>query len=137
MVMNALVDGVMSYQNKSMKQVQPATEAQVQVPEKNEQEAVSVKAADPSEKNSGESNKENAKENSPNMDALKKAVDQINKGAHSVEAQYGIHKETNRITIKIIDKETKKMIKEFPPEKTLDMIAKAWEIAGLLVDEKC
>ena len=39
-------------------------------------------------------------------------------------------------TIKIIDKETREVIKEFPPEKTLDMIAKVWELAGLLVDEK-
>ena len=28
------------------------------------------------------------------------------------------------------------MIREFPPEETLDMIAKAWELAGILVDEK-
>ena len=35
-----------------------------------------------------------------------------------------------------INKESKEVIKEFPPEKTLDMIAKVWEIAGLLVDEK-
>ena len=27
-------------------------------------------------------------------------------------------------------------IKEYPPEETLDMIAKVWEIAGILVDEK-
>ena len=35
-----------------------------------------------------------------------------------------------------VDKDTKKVVKEFPPEKTLDMIAKVWEMAGLLVDEK-
>ena len=51
-------------------------------------------------------------------------------------AQYGIHEATNRVTIKIVDKTTKKVIKEFPPEETLDMIAKAWELAGLMVDEK-
>ena len=32
--------------------------------------------------------------------------------------------------------ETKEVIKEFPPEKTLDMIAKVWEMAGIMVDEK-
>ena len=42
----------------------------------------------------------------------------------------------NRVTIKIIDKTTKEVIKEYPPEETLDMIAKVWEIAGILVDEK-
>ena len=47
-----------------------------------------------------------------------------------------MHEKTNRITIKIVDKETKEIIKEFPPEKTLDMIAKVWEVAGLMVDEK-
>ena len=31
---------------------------------------------------------------------------------------------------------TEEVIKEFPPEKTLDMIAKVWEMAGLMVDEK-
>ena len=37
---------------------------------------------------------------------------------------------------KIVDKETKKVIKELPPEKTLDMIAKVWDMAGILVDER-
>ena len=55
--------------------------------------------------------------------------------SHS-EAVFGIHEETNRVTIKIVDKDTKEVIKELPPEKTLDMIAKAWELAGILVDEK-
>ncbi len=42
----------------------------------------------------------------------------------------------NRVTIKVVDKQTKEILKEYPPEKTLDMIAKVWELAGLLVDEK-
>lgn len=67
---------------------------------------------------------------------IKKAVEDINKRAVNSEAIFGIHEATNRVTIKIVDKDTKKVIKEFPPEKTLDMIAKAWEIAGLMVDEK-
>jgi flagellar protein FlaG len=67
---------------------------------------------------------------------LKKAVETINKNLPNSEVAFGIHEKTNRITIKIIDKETKEVIKELPPEKTLDMIAKAWELAGLLVDER-
>lgn len=68
---------------------------------------------------------------------IKKAVEMLNKNmmSHS-EAVFGIHEATNRVTIKIIDKDTKKVIKELPPEKTLDMIAKVWEMAGILVDEK-
>ena len=77
------------------------------------------------------------KQNEKNMQ-LKKAVDDINNSAlaDQSEAVFGIHEKTNRVTIKIIDKKTKEVIKEFPPEKTLDMIAKVWEMAGLMVDEK-
>ena len=67
---------------------------------------------------------------------IKKAVDEINKKVQNSEAIFGIHDATNRVTIKIIDKDTKKVLKEYPPEKTLDMIAKVWEVAGLLVDQK-
>lgn len=67
---------------------------------------------------------------------IKKAVDDINKKSSNSEAIFGIHEATNRVTIKIVDKTTKDVIKEFPPEKTLDMIAKVWEMAGLMVDEK-
>lgn len=69
-------------------------------------------------------------------EALKKAVEEINKRVPNSEAVFGIHEETNRVTIKIVDKDSKEVIKEYPPEKTLDMIAKVWELAGLLVDEK-
>lgn len=69
-------------------------------------------------------------------DRIKKAVENINKRSANTEAIFGIHEGTNRVTIKIIDKESKKVVKEFPPEKTLDMIEKVWEMAGLMVDEK-
>ncbi len=75
-------------------------------------------------------------EQEPSQDKIKKAVEQLNKSMTNSEAVFGIHEETNRVTIKIVDKDTKEVIKELPPEKTLDMIAKAWELAGLLVDEK-
>lgn len=71
-----------------------------------------------------------------NQDKIKKAVEQLNKNMNNSEAIFGIHEGTNRVTIKIVDKDTKKVIKELPPEKTLDMIAKVWEMAGIMVDEK-
>ncbi len=72
----------------------------------------------------------------PSNEQIRKAVEQMNKKMTHSEAVFGIHEETNRVTIKIVDKDTEEVIKEFPPEKTLDMIAKVWELAGLLVDEK-
>lgn len=68
---------------------------------------------------------------------IKKAISEMTKRAQSnTEAIFGIHEKTNRVTIKMVDKDTKKVIKEFPPDETLDMIAKVWEIAGIMVDEK-
>lgn len=68
---------------------------------------------------------------------IRQAVEKINKEAqNNGEAVFGIHDETNRVTIKIVDKKTKEVIKEFPPEKTLDMIARVWEMAGIMIDER-
>ena len=80
---------------------------------------------------------EQSGEQQASNEQIKKAVEQLNKKllANS-EAIFGIHEATNRVTIKIVDKSTKEVIREIPPEKTLDMIAKVWEIAGILVDEK-
>lgn len=67
---------------------------------------------------------------------IRKAVETLNKKMSNSEAVFGIHEDTNRVTIKIVDKSTKEVIKELPPEKTLDMIARVWEMAGILVDER-
>ena len=67
---------------------------------------------------------------------VRKAVESLNRKLSNSEAVFGIHEDTNRVTIKIVDKNTKEVIKELPPEKTLDMIARVWEMAGILIDEK-
>lgn len=94
-------------------------------------------------KNTSDADKADAAEKDENADRktgsgkeIRKAVDEINKKAVNSEAIFGIHEKTNRVMIKIIDKDSKKVLKEYPPEKTLDMIAKVWEMAGLMVDEK-
>lgn len=74
----------------------------------------------------------------PNEKQVKAAVDGVNSKLKMTKTrcEFSVHESTNRISIKIIDKETDELIREVPPEKTLEMIEKAWEIAGLLVDEK-
>lgn len=72
----------------------------------------------------------------PTNEQIRKAVEQLNKKMGNSEAIFGIHEATNRVTIKIVDKDTKEVVKELPPEKTLDMIARVWDMAGILVDEK-
>ena len=87
---------------------------------------------------SGEGSGGNPQQGSPEAQQaqIKKAVEEINRRANNSEAVFGVHEGTNRVTIKIVDKQTKEVIKEFPPDKTLDMIARVWEMAGLMVDEK-
>lgn len=81
-------------------------------------------------------NESNPQDDAKNFENIKKAVENLNKSMKNTSAIYGIHDGTNRVTIKIVDKQTKEVIKELPPEKTLDMITKVWEMAGMLVDEK-
>lgn len=95
------------------------------------------KAEEDQEEKSYKDNDEDEKQQrQPSNEQLKRAVENLNKRMYNSEALFGIHEKTNRVTIKIVDRDTKEIIKEFPPEKTLDMIAKAWELAGILVDER-
>ena len=68
---------------------------------------------------------------------IRKAVEEMNKKAKkNTEVVFGVHDKTNRMTIKVVERDSKKVLKEYPPEETLDMIAKVWELAGMVVDEK-
>ena len=85
---------------------------------------------------SSDSRKEDEGSAERDNERVREAVKEINKHANGTEAVFGINEKTNRVTIKIVDKETKEVVREVPAEKTLDLIAKAWEMAGILVDEK-
>ena len=88
------------------------------------------------EKGQTESGEQQGKNQQATNEQIRKAVEKLNKSMPNSEAVFGVHEKTNRVTIKIVDKSTKEVIREFPPEKTLDMIAKVWELAGILVDER-
>ena len=91
-----------------------------------------------SQTENGQIQTENGKQ--PTDDEVKAAINQANKRAKSVfghaNAEFSYHEATKRISVKIVDKDTNEVIREIPPEKTLDMISKMWELAGLVVDEK-
>lgn len=67
-----------------------------------------------------------------------KAIERANKSLEGVFTQFefSIHEKTKEIMVKVIDRETGELIREIPPEKILDLIAKLWELAGILVDER-
>lgn len=118
--------------------VQPvsgSTEANPRV-EKIAPDPTTVVVAKADGKKDGTSNEAQYQNQQPSNEQIKQAVEKLNKSMTNSEAVFGIHEATQRVTIKIIDKESKEVIKELPPEKTLDMIAKVWEMAGILVDER-
>jgi flagellar protein FlaG len=50
--------------------------------------------------------------------------------------EFSVHEKTKEIMVKVIDTETKEVIREIPSEKILDMVANILEMAGILVDER-
>lgn len=134
---------VMSLQAQNVMKTKPAEQTMelpdvaLQSPQAVDKTTVVVEPSQGRNKeNAAEQNKEQNREQA-GTEQIRKAVEQLNKKMSvNSEAVFGIHEGTNRVTIKIVDKNTKETIKELPPEKTLDMIAKVWEIAGILVDEK-
>ena len=68
--------------------------------------------------------------------SIKEATNRANRSMERTRCEYSYHKETKRVSIKVIDKDTDKVIREIPPEKSLDMLQKMWEMAGILVDER-
>lgn len=69
---------------------------------------------------------------------IKNAVDHANKTMRhaKTKCEFSYHEETKRVSVKVIDEETEEVIREIPPEETLEMLSKMWELAGLMVDEK-
>lgn len=146
------ISSAMTYQAQSTPQARPVTKPEavdMEVANKNSTvnfDPSTVKIVEANEtdtrgqSDSSDSNTqyiENAeKQLQATKDKIRSAVEELNKKMNNSEAVFGIHEETNRVTIKIVDKDTKEVIKELPAEKTLDMIAKILDVAGLLVDEK-
>lgn len=139
----------MTYQAQTAVKPQTVTPVNMEVPEDGQTVNIDATTAsvtkietedqkNESSDGNGSTQQQASREPQQASDQLKKAIAEMNKKINNTnqEAVFGLHEDTNRVMIKIVDKETKETIKEFPPEKTLDMIARIWEMAGILVDEK-
>lgn len=136
------LSSAMTYQAQVTPQAKPAQKpvvenTEVATPEKiTAYDPTTVKVAETEKQDSQGGQSSYANQQQASNEQIRKAVEQLNKNMSHSEAVFGIHEATNRVTIKIVDKDTKEVIKELPPEKTLDMIAKVWELAGIMVDER-
>lgn len=69
---------------------------------------------------------------------LKQAIEEANRKARltNTAREYSYDEATNRICVKVTDKDTEKVIREVPTEESLKRITRMLETAGLVVDEK-
>ena len=120
--------------------VSAANDVTVQTPQPVQTVASTEAAVQPvSTKDTGS----NAKDNSENpggdtvaRSTVQDAVKKANNAMTSTRCEFSYHEKTHRVSIKVLDKETNEVIREIPPEKSLEMLQKMWEMAGILVDEK-
>ncbi|MEW9109706.1 MAG: flagellar protein FlaG [Cytobacillus gottheilii] len=50
--------------------------------------------------------------------------------------KFQLHEDLNRYYVKVIDSDSKEVVREIPPKEFLDMIAKMTEFLGVLIDKK-
>lgn len=103
------------------------------------QNSVGVKKTN-SENNNVQKNKKDENLNDRNASAKEiiDAIENANKAIIGAQTQleFSIHEGTKEIMVKVINTDTKEVVREIPSEKILDMVAKMWELAGIMVDER-
>jgi len=70
--------------------------------------------------------------------AVVQAAERLNKTAEafSTQLRFSVHRATNEIMVKVVDSKSGEIIREIPPEKILDAVARMQETLGLLLDAK-
>lgn len=74
----------------------------------------------------------------PSHNTIKSVFSEVNQKMRmsKTRCEYSYDEPTKRVSIKVFDKDTDQLIREVPPEKSLEMLQKMWELAGIIVDEK-
>ncbi len=78
----------------------------------------------------------------PEKEPSKKSIDSAFSAMNSklkmqrTRCEYEYDEDINRVSIKIYDQDTDELVLEVPPEEVRDALKKAWELAGIIVDEK-
>lgn len=75
-------------------------------------------------------------EQSVSSKSMEEAVKRANNKLTKTHCEFSYNEDVNRVSITVYDNETNEVIREIPPEESLKMLQKLWEIAGLMVDEK-
>ena len=74
----------------------------------------------------------------PSDNTIKSALSQANNHLKQerTKCAFSYDEDTKRVSIKVYDADTEEVIREIPPEESLEMLEKLLELAGLIIDEK-
>lgn len=74
----------------------------------------------------------------PSPREVQRAVETLNKTSNifNTNLRFSIHQATREVIVKVIREDTGEVLREIPPEKALDALARMQQVLGLLVDER-
>jgi len=70
------------------------------------------------------------------IESVAKVIEDYANDVHNVGLRFAVHEDTGKFVIRVIDEQTKEVVREVPPENLLDLAAKMEEMMGMLYDEK-
>ena len=85
--------------------------------------------------NPGEQGK-SSKDQTASEKQIKDAILRANSKMKRTRCEFSYSEDTKRVSIKVLDQDTEEVIREIPPEETLEMIEKMWKMAGIMIDER-
>lgn len=73
----------------------------------------------------------------PGLEQVKQAVDSINQSMQSLARglEFTVDKESERIVVKVVDPETREVIRQIPSEETLSIAKSLDQVLGRLIRE--
>ena len=72
----------------------------------------------------------------PISETLMKALNNDMEALHRVGLQFSVHKDTGQTVVRVVDKDTGKLIRQIPPQELLDLAAKLEDMMGILFDQQ-
>ncbi len=119
-------------QRQGSRQVEPVQ------PQNNQQNRTEPSVQDDVKNRLKEQDRDRGKSQEDMMKELKEAIDQANKSFKPMNRrfEYSVHDVLPRVSVKVIDSTSDKVIREIPSEKLMDMVANMLEVAGIIVDER-
>lgn len=68
--------------------------------------------------------------------AVMKALNNDMEALHRVGLQFSVHEDTGQTVVRVVDKDTGKLIRQIPPQELLDLAAKLEDMMGILFDKQ-